>query len=60
MIIAKNLTNNNYLPTEFALMNNYNSLNVEIEPTDKFLISFLELYDGYYKDDNCEWKLIEI
>lgn len=55
MKIVKNISGEGRLPSEFVQMNNWDNAYTPIEPDNKMMITFLETYDGHYKDDVCEW-----
>ena len=57
MEIVKNISGNGRLPSEFVQMNNWGNLYTPIEEDNKLMIAFLKLYDGHYKDENCEWEI---
>lgn len=60
MKIVKNVKGAGRIPAEFALMNNFSNSYEPIEEDNMFMIAFLEMYDGHYKDEDCEWIIEEI
>ena len=59
MKIAKNISGEGRLPSEFVQMNNWDNPYTPIEEDNKMMIEFLNTYDGHYIDDECEWRIVE-
>ena len=57
MKIARNISGNGRLPSEFCQMNNFDNAYTPISEDNKMMVAFLETYEGHYKDDVCEWEI---